>query len=138
MSAFIVETSTLNAIVSAISGVRDLEYIGRRHGITTWPTYVSSTKDCVPFFRELEAMNARALTERYGDEAEPGAPVKDFHVGMCGNIPATIKALECYLYQCSEGTVPQCALYKAMKDLQLALAMIVVRDARGYEQAAWR
>jgi hypothetical protein len=50
---------------------------------------------------------------------------------------AAMKLLRCWLYQCSEGEVPETALFKAFAELSNTLAQVVVSELAEYEAAPW-
>lgn len=47
------------------------------------------------------------------------------------------KTLQCYLYQCCEGEVPETKLYKALRKLQSRVAMYIVEQQPEYAEAQW-
>jgi len=86
--------------------------------------------------RELWEMNVAALRQRYGDDAG----VYEFspiYVPQPVNLFALAKDMDCLLYQCREGDVPQTALYKAMQEVRNALCLYLVRSQPEYDRADW-
>ena len=87
-------------------------------------------------YNALSEMNCNALNQRYihDDKAEPEQFPKDYnHFEVAGNykdgafeIPISyyqlLKSIDCYIYQCSEGNVPELALYKAIQSIRNTLA----------------
>jgi hypothetical protein len=47
------------------------------------------------------------------------------------------KSLQCFLYQCSEGNVPDRPLFKALQDVEAFLAPTVNQDSPKYNVAVW-
>ena len=102
-------------------------------------------------YNALSEMNCNALNQRYihDDKAEPEQFPKDYnHFEIAGNyrdgafeIPASyyqlLKSIDCYLYQCSEGNVPELALYKAVEDIRAMLANWIIRNTIAYNAANW-
>lgn len=78
----------------------------------------------------MHDMNCEALGQRYGDDPIP------FKFEECKR-SSTLKSkldeaifhrLSCYLYQCSEGDVPDHPLYKALRDIQNSIAYRYMKD----------
>ena len=99
----------------------------------------------------LSEMNCNALNQRYihDDKAEPEQFPKDYnHFEVAGNykdgafeIPISyyqlLKSIDCYIYQCSEGNVPELALYKAIQSIRNTLANWIIRNTIAYNAANW-
>lgn len=135
MSAFMVSNATISKVLDGI------------HLIQPW--------DCDPFNsrndaatmnklgRDLLEMNARAVTARYGDDEhmnpgdEPGADYK--WPGMYHQTKPieAYKAAQCLLYQCSEGTVDQEPLFKALMQYKSQVADEIVRKVDAYNATPW-
>lgn len=47
------------------------------------------------------------------------------------------KHVQCFLYQCTEGEVPKCELYKQIERIRYELAEKLACSHPGYEKAAW-
>ena len=97
-------------------------------------------------FNQLRDMNVDALKARYDDYEEmidglgyedghdiwkPRNGVQDWHYQL-------LKSLNCYIYQCSEGNVPDSKLYKGIDKLIDRLAMFIATHQPEYEEAEWR
>ena len=93
--------------------------------------------DSKVLFGVMEAMNDQALNERYGDE--PGTNVSTYpnNVSKPANMPALYKSLQCYLYQCCEGKVPETELYKTLENICNTFAKAIIQDLPEYETAVW-
>lgn len=109
-------------------------------------------------YNALSEMNCNALNQRYihDDKAEPEQFPKDYNhfevakktILTIGNykdgafeIPISyyqlLKSIDCYIYQCSEGNVPESALYKAVDDIRAMLANWIIRNTIAYNAANW-
>lgn len=83
---------------------------------------------------ELFALNADAVSQRY---EEPAEKIEyRFEWAACNKYQA-LKSLSCLLYQCSEGDVPNRALYKALEDCKSALMYEIIARLPEYESAKW-
>ena len=47
------------------------------------------------------------------------------------------KTIQCYLYQCYEGNVPETPLFKVLKKLEKEVACYIVENQPEYEEAQW-
>ena len=90
-------------------------------------------------FDELYLWNYRSRKVRYGD---------DFEFGEWGEIPdqRTLKpisevqikkSLDCYLYQCCEGDIPEKRFYLGVVDFRNRLANKIVNGLAEYDDAEW-
>jgi hypothetical protein len=100
MSAFVVNRETISHAVFGLN-------------LVGMPRPGSSTD----LGQQLLTMNIEAVRQRYDDEAVAGEDASRYTYNKPAEVPgcspeiAAWKALECLLYQCSEGDVPQRALY---------------------------
>ena len=117
MSAFLVQHETIRKVCSAFAFERGY----------TWP-------ELDKLGRELLLMNHRALLARYGD-AMPESVRFTFYPDW--KLRAELLAeCECLLYQCSEGDVPDCELYRKLESVIESFSD-VSQDSEEYENAAW-
>lgn len=95
---------------------------------------------------ELVAMNARAIMERYGEDPlgkdwQSWIAAPDVYDNLQPNTAVTqiqaVKSLQCYLYQCSEGNVPQEQLYEMLDKIENATIRAIVENSREYQDADW-
>ena len=145
MSAFMVSEQTISTIAASIwsaslatQGVgiylatekfKDIENILDRYN------EISESK----LARELYKMNADAVNQRYGTADFENVPkIKSGLALMRYDKPAIIvKMLDCFLYQCTEGDVPDRPLYKAVELFRDSLCKYIVSRLPDYENAAW-
>jgi len=84
-------------------------------------------------------LNVKSVDARYGKgEAAKIRPL-DFRYQeewSCSEAQA-YKYLSCWNYQCSEGDVPNDALYKLMERVCDQIAHHIARDSKEYNEAAW-
>lgn len=94
---------------------------------------------CEKLALALLQMNIDAVNARYGEgEAEKFRPLdyKPRFTMPCGK-HQLFKTLECYLYQCSEGDIPDRPLYQILDEMKSCIASDIVRNTPQYELAKW-
>jgi hypothetical protein len=101
MSAFLVNDGTIDRVVCA--------YAAHFERPTPW-----SVHDMSATGRALIAMNIEALRQRYGDPPLPFTYDYHPHTDDNPNL-ALLRALHCFIYQCSEGNVPDSDLYQQVE-----------------------
>ncbi len=149
MSSFVVHPTVINQIVTYIdSQAHKGNYI---HLLSKYNIKLDE-KDR-PAFREglassLWSLNIEAVNQRYPDTVENlnGAPgsYQDgkliHHVAFKLTSASKIqvyKSLQCLIYQCSEGNVPESLEYKFLMDLENAMAREIVSELPEYVKAEW-
>jgi hypothetical protein len=133
MSCFIVPTDTIDRIISTI----ELQG-GWAHQAANLPT--AFLFDWNALGRAMLALNADAFRERYGDRVANDNPDdRDSYVweGRHVTLVEGYKSLRCYLYQCTEGAVPDQPLYEALSASADALAVTLVERMPAYQAADW-
>jgi len=138
MSAYIVDDKTINRIVSAaiLHTLGSLAPAPRllvpdNPELDDWHSLGSAMRD----------MNVAAVIARYGpSDSLPGpSPLLpyQFQPVTAPGLVQTIKSLACYLYQCSEGDIPNWRLYQQLDKWQTELCQHYVTESDAYEQAEW-
>ena len=144
MSAYVVDDSTINRILAAawqwwMAGRgRGIPPIPREWGQHSWP------ENAPELGAEMRAMNVAAVKARYPDDADdelpgprPLLPYK-WESEACPSIEQVIKSLDCYLYQCAEGDIPETwELYNVLRNWQLDLCYHIVNQSKQYQDAEW-
>lgn len=116
MSAFIVSEKTMHNVCVALnvndSPCEQLDDLGNR----------------------LFRLNNEAIFQRYGKREELRLyrfkPVNPKKIQQ-------LKSLQCLIYQCTEGKIPETALYHELVERANELAHSIVHDLPEYDQAAW-
>jgi len=123
MSAFIVEPETIGIVARVVCNESE----------RTYPEKMTNLVNA------LWEMNERAVDDRYGaqpfgpyirpDVRVPGITSSDMRSPF-GSLPKgrAFRATSCYLYQCSEGDVPELPLYRRVKDALNRLAHSIAHD----------
>lgn len=131
MSAYIVDDETINRIVSFLATDRDAKYQIDRLAID-----LSTQKAQSIFGRKLFRMNCAAVQHRYHQD-KPDRDNYWFQYELCPNRMQVYKSIQCFLYQCSEGNVPDSELFKKMEDIKAWLAENIISALPEYDKAAW-
>ena len=155
MSAFVIDSATMGRVLRGLfARNRWGQFVAQFDGEYTAPGD-SRSADPTTVGRKLFAMNIEAVMQRYPDcrgnpRDLPGprcahalaneyqAPT--FAVGATHALRSLVhfyKAIQCLLYQCSEGNVPESPLYQELQRAAAELAGGIVRELPEYETAAW-
>lgn len=135
MSAFVVNTDTLNKIVSEMVAEANEDSMREMFKVADgWFYYPLLVDDCQRLINDLHAMNVRAVNQRYGEDEQPERQHYTYQITR--KIDA-YKALRCFLYQCSEGDVPDEPLFKAMHELSNDWAHNIVIEMPEYDKQPW-
>jgi hypothetical protein len=124
MSAFIVSNKTMNQAIEAM----------RLCGFNHDGVYLDDPDHIKVLGAELFKLNASAVAQRY-NEPEEETEFK-FEWQDCNKFQA-LKSLQCLIYQCSEGNVPETKLYKILRECESAMKNLIIDDLPEYEAAKW-
>ena len=132
MSAFIVEPACMHRCVQ-----------GTLDRVRVFADMLAEAENASAIGKALYAMNTAAIKDRYPhhpDMAEHGEQLAKSYVYVPQQRRVGVviyKAMRCLLYQCSEGNVPETALYKELEKLADEWAGSIVADLPEYERAPW-
>lgn len=87
------------------------------------------------FGRRLLKLNCEAYNLRY--DTKVACPRYVFKQPVQSGKASCLKAMQCWLYQCSEGDIPETELYKFIEQEANKLAMKIAMNTKEYEEAAW-
>ncbi len=135
MSSFLVEPKTIDIITDALREQRNAER--KWNPSANIPDEISEQ-----IFGKLLDLNIQALTARYGEKE---GEIYDEETSKCyryapGFFPTkleTIKRLDCFLYQCTEGDVPNDKLFKEVEKLRATLRGEYIQYLPEYEKLPW-
>ncbi len=134
MSSFMVDSRTVDRVLSFLYWKkRDdpwcTELLRRAgHGL-------ESTKDLNGLGMAMLRLNREAVNQRYGEDEKVKGRYR-FSDTLIEQFQA-LKSLNCLLYQCSEGTVPDNPLFKALSSIADRMAQGIVSDLPEYQRAEW-
>lgn len=137
MSAFLVSMLTINRIVATISfllrseSYSHLTEVFAASGIDTaqagWEERLA---------KGMFVLNQDALYQRYGDPSEERFIYQ--YVPALSNLYQALKSIDCWLYQCTEGNIPERKLYQLFKtSVRVWLLELIVYRSTEYDQALW-
>ena len=138
MSAYIVEDATINRIVSFLALNRDGDWYRRLIKDNTGCDLVTPEGQR-NLANAMFNLNCKAIDERYGEGQ--AKEFRDLDFKYRREIPDRMKAytsLKCWLYQCTEGSVPdESLLYSTMNQIKGEIADDIVSSLPAYQAAKW-
>jgi hypothetical protein len=137
VSAFIVSERTINYIVASISWVLRTEH--RPHLVKSLADIgIDTSADHweEQLAKAMFVLNARAVAHRY---TEPAATGFTYHwVPPLKNLYQLVKSIDCWLYQCAEGDVPENPLYQLFDKMIVPMLLRrIIYYSPEYDQAEW-
>ena len=158
MSSFIMQPESIRDLACFINSVVRSGY--NMHGFEAPPLLkkefpATSSRSVQNTYEKLYELNAEAAHFRYPKEKKnkviPPMPSGDFYVrpeigaSLYGGVfrkPTDkhyqiLKRLNCFIYQCNEGKVPESDTFKALKGLERQLMVMIVSSNEAYQRAEW-
>ena len=139
MSAFMVEDETINRIVTWLrrevsTSHFAIDRLARKYGV-----YLGSSNWDEKLANAMFQLNCDGVNARYGEgEAEQFRPLNFRHKPeVYFSLVQVLKSLQCWMYQCCEGEVPQTKLYQFFEEVENHLALKIVMDLPEYEKTKW-
>jgi hypothetical protein len=144
MSAFVVDDRTINRIVTWLELAayskgnphwHDAETIRKRLGYN-----LATPGEAERLANDMFTLNCQAVNQRYSDK-----PARtDFHprpfvykATMPVRVIQALKHLSCWLYQCSEGDIPETEMFQAFDRIRYDVAYQLIARSEDYEKAQW-
>jgi hypothetical protein len=141
MSAYIVDKGAICRIVSYLYSKAhgpDINSYWDKTQLHKMGFDLQDSISCAELAQKMFELNVIAVKDRYGErDLEQLQPLDLKYQFIPGSLIEVIKALECWLYQCLEGNVPNLALYKAMKEAHCNLSIEYVHQTEEFEAAPW-
>ena len=113
MSAFMVGDQTINRVVTWLTrevstSHFEIDRLARKYGID-----LGSSNWDAKLAKAMFQLNCDGVNQRYGEgEAEKFRPLNfQYKPEDCFSLVQFLKSLQCWMYQCCEGDVPQTKLY---------------------------
>lgn len=155
MSSFIVSAQCMNRIVTFldVKSSRNTIHQSTYRALLAKYLLLPASEDYAyvdtqKLVNTLFDLNIKAVQERYGDSNPSKMPChnttnKQLSIGKVhyiyteSSIIQVFKSVQCLIYQCSEGNVPNDPLYKFLEDLENTIAKHIVYELAEYEKANW-
>jgi hypothetical protein len=142
MSAFIVADKTINRIVNWLDKALEETYgtITIRQKLLEQGFDTSVTGWAERLGYAMFQLNVIAVDVRYGGNVAKKFRPLDYHYEVVAPVPMAqvLKSLQCWLYQCNEGDVPETALYGLFdNEVQLYLMTEIIDALPEYQNAYW-
>lgn len=132
MSAFEVSNKTMQKVIWGIKTVcRESFHSPEKLGISDIYDY----KQWNDLGKRLFEMNIEAVNQRY-EEKNNTKVFFIYNQPECTKFEA-LKAMECLLYQCSEGNVIETPLYKELDLYVNLMQKNIIKEMPEYENAEW-
>jgi hypothetical protein len=136
MSAFIVEDESIGRIASIIKyGYRNHDMEHQRRQIKELGCDLTTRAGFQEFCKILHGLNIAAVDQRYREHncieevIYPEIVIRDKLQDL--------KTVQCFLYQCSEGTIPETPLYNFIDKLSGTIAQEIIENLPDYEKKKW-
>src|SRR5437868_45627 len=123
MSAFMVEDKTINRVVTFVQGklMRDWPVLAEK--FQTMGFGIHDGGFCRKLGRAMFLLNIRGVNARYGEGRAKEFRELDYQFyPELSDCVQTFKSLQCWLYQCMEGDVPNDPVYKLMEEVEATMA----------------
>lgn len=128
MSAYVVSENTMHRVVRAIEK--------NRQWFAGVPVSSATTRSADAIGAALFAMNIDAVRQRYPRDPEPESFAYRYE-NHVNSAVVEFKAIQCLLYQCSEGNVPETPLYRELESVALTVASKIIHSLPEYDAADW-
>jgi hypothetical protein len=139
MSAFMVEDRTINNIVNWLRrNIDQLPIIAAKLQKLNIDTNAPDWAEGLG--QVMFLLNRNAVDARYGDGEAAKHYQRDYRFEHTEpvSLVQVLKSLQCWLYQCNEGDVPETALYGLFDtDVQMSLMDKIITALPEYEEAEW-
>jgi len=151
MSAYVVDNETINSILAGIdASLAHGDGLHRPEGppLVELPEELQErTAALKKWGGRLRRMNEDAVLARYPDDSRESIPgpideagkLLPYQYKPCTAPPviSLVKAISCYLYECSEGNIASHALFQALETWERDLCEWIVKSSPEYEMAKW-
>jgi hypothetical protein len=139
MSAFMVGDQTINRVVTWLTREVAASHFELHRLAREFDIDLTSDRWDEKLANAMFQLNCDGVNARYGEgEAEKFRPLNfKYKQEDYFSLVQVLKSLQCWMYQCCEGDVPQTKLYQFFEGVERHLALKIVRDLPEYEKAKW-
>ena len=139
MSAYVISNEQMEIIASAVWYSKDPHYTSHFPNMRYIKDFgeltISGKEHMQTVARRIHDMNCNAVNQRYSHFSESETSAFIWQESHIKTIFEVYKAIECLLYQCSEGNVPQLNLFKALDNYRNAIARKIATNTSDYKAA---
>lgn len=155
MSAFLVSTQTMAKVAASIRAFTEYTQPSATHPHLDALWYLKTMIDR-QLITALLNLNCAALNARYGEDDCPDSDqyvsealeflpelvdtakrAKAYGSRSKDRLADYLKALDCFLYQCCEGTIDETANYLAIEHVRGMVALELAQSTPAYDKAQW-
>lgn len=138
MSAYIVENKTINKVLTYLKLNREGDWINSQIK-KELNIDVEDVKELDRMGRAMLLLNIEAVDSRYSETNDSTELLNAYNwqIELNTNIMQALKSLQCWLYQCSEGKIPESGLYKLMDEVKVSWLEKIVSSLPAYNKIAW-
>jgi hypothetical protein len=139
MSAFMVDDQTINRVVTWLSRETSNEFFWLDRLAKKYDIDLVSDRWDEKLANAMFQLNCDGVNARYGEgEAEKFRPLNFKYMPAPDTFRVQVlKSLQCWMYQCCEGEVPQTKLYRFFEEVENHLALKIVTNLPDYQKAEW-
>jgi hypothetical protein len=139
MSAFMVEDRTINYVVNWLQrNIEQFSFIPHKLKELGFDTSVPGWSEKLG--QAMFQLNGKAVDARYRNSEAAKFRKLDYRFEHTDAVPLeqVLKSLQCWLYHCNEGDVPETELYGLFDtDVQICLMDKIITQLPEYEEAEW-
>lgn len=142
MSSYIVGDSAINRIVSHISmraGGDSMLGSSYRRALEDYPLILN--EGLHKLADDMLKLNVKAVALRYPEDEHDKSKIDEFPYKFTpdtGSIYQVLASLRCWLYQCSEGDIPETSgLYDAMTQIKHSIAYEIIDASPEWKATTW-
>jgi len=142
MSAFIVDDSAINRVVSHIymhAGRNSMLGVSYMRALENYPLHLNEGLNKLA--DDMFKLNVLAVDIRYPSDPDVKSEIDEFQYKFTpdtGSLHQVLASLRCWLYQCSEGDIPETSeLYEAMTKIKHSLAYEIIDASPEWKATTW-
>lgn len=133
MSTFAVGTHTINRIIHTLKYC-DLPGVAEKLKDAGYNLTITELAERLA--NDMFLLNCQAVDYRCGTANTITPSTITLRDCQCSKIQG-VKSLDCWLYQCTEGSIPNTALYRLMKEIRNYLTKAIISSLPEYSNAEW-
>lgn len=137
MRSYVVKDRVINAVVNYLRLDSNGAFRRKTLKESGYDLENTSFSGCIKLAQAMRDLNDKAVNKGCSDKpTNRPEPFIFRKFSKVERMPA-LKALSCWLYQCSESDVPNDPLFKLMEKIHGEWAYLIVSELPAYKKAAW-